>query len=247
MDHKELAAVLCNVNGSGDVEAIPRDPEVYRRSAPGVRGDEPDEIPGTNLRLCPHVVESHCSHVGLAFLGFAHPRHHLQGMVGAPGDRLNHPRVERASLCLDPRQALQLSLALLLHIYRRSLVAGSRSNRRSGSCLLPFVGDCELLRLRVRLKVKVVKVVIALKLGRSLVFGNLGRWFHVLPPPLPGLRLHRDGRAIDIVASNRHTRDGFAVRNVFLDVPEQLQDVPVPFDVAQPDSRTRRRDGLPSQ
>ena len=54
-------------------------------------------------------------------------------------------------------------------------------------------------------------------------------------------------RAIDIVASNRHTRDGFAVRNVFLDVPEQLQDVPVPFDVAQPDSRTRRRDGLPSQ
>ena len=55
------------------------------------------------------------------------------------------------------------------------------------------------------------------------------------------------GRAIDIVASNRHTRDGFAVRNVFLDVPEQLQDVPVAFDVAQPDSRTRRRDGLPSQ
>ena len=176
-------------------------------------------------------------------------------MVGGPGDRLNHPRVERASLCLDPRQALQLSLALLLRIYRRSLVAdsrsdrrsGSRSDRRSGSCLLPFVGDCELLRLRVRLKVKVVKVVIALKLGRSIVFGNLGRWFHVLPPPLPGLRLHRDGRAIDIVASNRHTRDGFAVRNVFLDVPEQLQDVPVPFDVAQPDSRTRRRDGLPSQ
>mmetsp|Transcript_6155 Transcript_6155/g.27129 ORF Transcript_6155/g.27129 Transcript_6155/m.27129 type:complete len:264 (-) Transcript_6155:720-1511(-) len=263
MDHKELPAVLCDVNWSGDVEAIPRDPEVYRRSAPGVRGDEPDEIPGTNLRLCPHVVEPQPSHVGLAFLGFAHPRHHLQGMVGAPGDRLNHPCVERASLSLDPRKALRLSLALLLRIYRRSLVAGSRSDRcsgsrsdrcggsrsdrRGGSGLLPFVGDCELLRLRVRLKVKVLKVVIALKLGRSLVFGNLGRWFHVLPGPLPGLRLHRDGRAIDIVASNRHTRDGFAVRNVFLDVPEQLQDVPVAFDVAQPDSRTRRRYGLPSQ
>ena len=130
---------------------------------------------------------------------------------------------------------------------RSDRCSGSRSDRCSGGGLLPFVGDCELLRLRVRLEVKVVKVVIALKLGRSLVFGNLGRWFHVLPRPLPGLRLHRDGRAIDIVASNRHTRDGFAVRNVFLDVPEQLQDVPVPFDVAQPDSRTRRRDGLPSQ
>ena len=234
MDHEELTAVLRHVDGSGDVEALPGIPEVYRRSAPGVGGDEPDEIPGTDLGFRPHVVEPQCTHVGLALLGFAHLRHHLEVMVGGPSDRFNLPRVESASLRLDARQALQLSLALLLSVLRTDLVAGGESRRSGSGSLLPFVGDGELLRLSKRLEVKVVKVVVALKLSRFALFGslglwlrnfgrwfrNLGRWFWNLPSPLLWLCLLRDTRSIGVIPSNRHTRDGFAVRYVILDVPQ---------------------------